>query len=39
MTWTVHGIKAAKHGNMNKNIVAVEKRYVRYMQEKTVWDL
>ena len=36
MTWTVYGIKAAKHGNMNINIAGVAKHYVRYMQEKPV---
>lgn len=33
MIWTVYGIKAGGHGNMNTSIVGAAKHYVHYMQE------
>ena len=39
MIWSGYGIVAARRGNMNINIVAAAKRYVRSMQEKTVSGL
>lgn len=39
MMWIICRIRAVKLGNMNINIAGAAKRYVRYTQEKTVWNL
>ena len=37
--WNIYGIMAAKHGSMNTNTAAAEKRYARSMRGKTVSGL
>ena len=39
MIWNIYGIMAARHGSMNTNTAAAERRYARSMRGKTVSGL